>query len=116
MKAANTAVSTWPEMSHVGEKTADPLTLVLYPAEGSGNSTLYEDAGDGFGYENGEYARREVSCDTAADRITARVGEREGRFVPERERAPWSCAALPASRTPSPPTVKMRTGVTGRVR
>jgi alpha-glucosidase len=45
---------------------------------------LYEDAGDGFGYENGEYARRTVSCEGSAANVTVRLGEREGSFVPQR--------------------------------
>ncbi|MDQ3361711.1 MAG: DUF5110 domain-containing protein, partial [Actinomycetota bacterium] len=51
----------------------------------TGSTSLYEDAGDGFGYESGEYARREVSCEASGDRITVRLREREGLFVPQRE-------------------------------
>ena len=51
---------------------------------GAGESNLYADAGNGFGYEQGEYAKRKVYCDTAGDRITVRLGEREGSFIPER--------------------------------
>ena len=72
-------------MAHTGERPVDPLTLLLYPAEGADDSTFYEDAGDGFGYENGEYARRAVSCEEDSGRVTVRIGEREGSFVPQRE-------------------------------
>jgi alpha-glucosidase len=82
---ANTAVPMGPEMAHTGEGPWDPLTLLLYPAEGADDSTFYEDAGDGFGYENGEYARRAVSCEEDAGRVTVRIGERLGSFVPQRE-------------------------------
>jgi hypothetical protein len=61
------------------------LTLLLYPSRGEGESTLYEDAGNGFGYQEGEYARRGISCDQSENRITIRLGEREGSFVPERQ-------------------------------
>ncbi len=81
---ANTPIPMGPDASHTGEPV-DPLTLLLYPAEGVDETTLYEDAGDGFGYENGEFARRTVSCEESGDRITIRVGEREGSFAPERE-------------------------------
>jgi alpha-glucosidase len=81
---ANTAIPMWPEMNHVGERPADPLTLLFYSAEGTGDSTLYEDTGNGFGYEDGEYARRRVGCEASADGISVRLGEREGSFVPER--------------------------------
>jgi alpha-glucosidase len=81
---ANSPIALGPEMSHTAEKPVDPLTFVIYPVRGSGSSVLYEDAGDGFGYESGEYARRTVACETEADCITVRFGVREGSFVPER--------------------------------
>ncbi len=82
---ANAAVPMGPETSHTGERALDPLTFLLYPAEGADESVVYEDAGDGFGYENGEYARRAVSCEESAGVVTVRFGERGGSFVPERE-------------------------------
>ncbi|MGF1472633.1 MAG: glycoside hydrolase family 31 protein [Rubrobacteraceae bacterium] len=82
---ANTAVPLGPEMNHTGELPADPLTFLIYPAEGYGRSDFYEDAGEGYGYEEGEYARREISCETSSGRITVTIGEREGSFVPGRE-------------------------------
>ncbi len=82
---ANTAIPMGPDASHTDERPTDPLTLLVYPAWGTGEATLYEDAGNGFGYERGEYARRKISCETSDDRITVRLGERGGSFVPERE-------------------------------
>jgi alpha-glucosidase len=81
---ANTPIPMGPDANHTGERPVDPLTFRVHPAEGAGESTLYEDAGDGFGYESGEYARRAVSCDTSQDRVAVRLGEREGSFAPER--------------------------------
>jgi alpha-glucosidase len=81
---ANTPIPMGPDANHTGEKPTDPLTLGIHPAEGTGECALYEDAGDGFGYENGEYARRILSCDTSYDRVTIRLGEREGSYSPER--------------------------------
>ncbi len=81
---ANKAVPMGPAFSHT-DKKADLLTLLLYPAEGTGESTLYEDAGNGFGYQSGEYARRTIACEVMGGGITVRIGEREGSFVPERK-------------------------------
>ncbi len=81
---ANTPIPFGPDASHTGERPPNPLTLRIHPAEGSGGAALYEDGGDGFGYEGGEYARRVVSCETSHDRVTVRLGEREGSFAPER--------------------------------
>lgn len=45
-----------PFMEHDGEKPLDPLTLIVcLDAEGRAEGVLYEDAGDGFGYRDGEY-------------------------------------------------------------
>jgi alpha-glucosidase len=56
---ANTPLPLWPEMAHVDEHTPDPLTWRTYLVHGAqaGVGELYEDAGDGFQYESGEWAR-----------------------------------------------------------
>jgi alpha-glucosidase len=82
---ANTAIPMGPDASYTSEKPTDPLTLLVHPAEGTVESTLYEDVGNGFGYREGEYARRRISCQSSDGRITVRISEREGSFVPERE-------------------------------
>jgi alpha-glucosidase len=81
---ANTAIPLWPEMNHVGERPADPLTFLIHPAEGTGDSTLYEDAGNGFAHEGGEYACRSVICEVLGGGISVRLSEQEGSFAPER--------------------------------
>jgi alpha-glucosidase len=81
---ANTALPLWSDMNYVGEKLADPLTLLLYPTEGSDKSVLYEDAGNGFDYTRGEYARRSVKCEVSGASIFVRLSERQSYFVPER--------------------------------
>jgi alpha-glucosidase len=84
---ANTPLPMGPDAAHAGESATGPLTVLVHPATGAapGSTTLYEDAGDGFGYENGDYARREVSCEASGDRVAVRFGAREGSFVPRRE-------------------------------
>jgi alpha-glucosidase len=81
---ANNALPLWPEMNHVGESDADPLTLILYPRVGSGSTALYEDAGDGFEYLDGSFSRRAITCDVGVSRIQIVIGEQEGTFVPVR--------------------------------
>ena len=81
---ANKVIPLGPEMNHTGEKPADPLTLLLYPAPGTGDSNLYEDAGDGFAHLDGEYARRPISCEASSDHVTVHIGGREGSFTPQR--------------------------------
>ncbi|MEK6700765.1 MAG: TIM-barrel domain-containing protein [Planctomycetota bacterium] len=53
---AGTAIPTGPIMQFVGEKPLDTLTLLIAPdSKGQATGTLYEDAGDGLGYQKGEY-------------------------------------------------------------
>jgi alpha-glucosidase len=82
---ANTALPLWPAMDHVGQKEADPLTLVLYPSAGSGTASIYEDAGDGYEYLHGSYSRRSITCAADGASIRVVVGEQEGTFVPTRQ-------------------------------
>ena len=79
-------VPLWPAMNYVGERPADPLTLLIYPAGGRGALELYEDAGDGYAYLQGEYARTRVTCRSDDAGIIVEIGAREGSFVPERTR------------------------------
>jgi alpha-glucosidase len=96
---ANTAVPMGPEASYTSERPTDPLTLLVHPAEGVGESALYEDAGNGFGYTEGEYARRRISCESSDGRITVDVGEREGSFVPERQEVRLQLRGVEAAQT-----------------
>jgi alpha-glucosidase len=86
-----------PDAAHTGGRPADPLTLLVYPVEGNGESTLYEDEGNGFGYEEGEYARRRISCEYSDGRITIRLGARQGSFVPERREVRLVLRGIPTA-------------------
>lgn len=81
---AKTPVPLWPYMSHVEERPPDPLTYLVFPAEGRGELSLYEDAGNGYDHERGGYSRRRVVCEVSGHRITLNLGEREGSFEPPR--------------------------------
>ncbi len=82
---ANTALPLWPVSSSVEQATPDPLTLHLFLAEGSGQATLYEDAGNGYEYQQGVYARRTITCAVEVDEIRVSIGEQEGSYVPPRQ-------------------------------
>jgi alpha-glucosidase len=86
-----------PDAAHTDERPDDPLTLLVYPAEGQGESIFYEDAGNGFGYERGEYARRRISCESSDERISIRLGDRQGSFVPERREIKLELRGVPTA-------------------
>jgi alpha-glucosidase len=83
---ANAPIPLWPEMAYVGQHPPDPLSLVVFPAEGSSSVSLYEDPGEGFEHERGMYARTRLACRTHAGRTTLEIGPREGGFAPQRTR------------------------------
>lgn len=84
----------------------DSLTLLVNPAaDGTAEGTLYEDAGDGYGYRDGEFNRYRLSATTdAKGRITVTMecveGKREAKektlrvgFVTDGKitYSPWIC-------------------------
>ena len=84
---ANTPVPLWPAMAHDGETAADPLTwLVFAAAADAGHAALYEDSGDGYDFEHGQFGRTELMCRVAAGSITFELGAQAGSFDPARQR------------------------------
>ena len=58
-------------------QTNDPIELRVYRGE-DGTFTLYEDEGDNYDYENGEYATIPISWNEATR--TLDIGKRRGKF------------------------------------
>ena len=70
-----------PVMEHTGEAALDPLTLVICPDEaGTADGLLYEDAGDGFAYQGGDYRLAHYLATTDGDVLTVEVAALEGTF------------------------------------
>jgi alpha-glucosidase len=63
------------------EESLDPLTLlVCLDAAGQAEGTLYEDAGDGYGYEHGDYLLTTYHAERAGDgAVVVSVAGAEGR-------------------------------------
>ena len=66
-----------PEMQYVGEKTWDNLELRVYPGA-DGSFTLYEDEGDSYNYEKGQYATITFLWNDRSRSLT--VGVRKGSY------------------------------------
>ena len=66
-----------PEMQYVGEKAWDNLELRIYPGA-DGEFTLYEDEGDNYNYEKGQYATITFRWHDTSRTLT--LGERKGNF------------------------------------
>ncbi|HLK91744.1 MAG TPA: glycoside hydrolase family 31 protein [Polyangia bacterium] len=59
-------------------QSADPLEIRVYKGQ-SGSFTLYEDAGDTYDYESGQYAQILFSWDDGAQQLT--IGARTGSYT-----------------------------------
>ena len=69
------------------ERSLDPLTLlVCLDASGHAAGELYEDAGDGFGYQKGEYALTSYEAAREGSAVVVKIRDRRGRTqIPDRE-------------------------------
>jgi alpha-D-xyloside xylohydrolase len=74
---AGSVVPLGPSLQYASERPADPVELRVYTGA-DGRFTLYEDAGDGYDYERGEYATIEMRWDERKQTLT--IGPRQGRF------------------------------------
>ena len=54
-------------------------------AADAGHAALYEDSGDGYEFEQGQFGRTEVQCRVAAGSITLEFGAQAGAFDPQRQ-------------------------------
>jgi alpha-glucosidase len=60
---ANSPVPMWPAMVYDGARAPDPLTwLVCVARADAGVGELYADAGEGFGYVQGDFRRSRLTC------------------------------------------------------
>lgn len=75
---AGSIVPTGPDMQHVYEKPAEPLTLNIYTGA-DGTYELYEDDGKTYEYENGAFSR--IPLHYAESSGTLTIGDRVGTFA-----------------------------------
>lgn len=74
---AGTILPWGPDVQHSGEKKWDDLELRIYPGADS-KFTLYEDKGDGYEYEKGEYTLTDFAWNDATATLT--IGKRRGSY------------------------------------
>lgn len=74
---AGSVIPMGPVMQYASEDLDPVIELRVYPGA-DGAYTYYEDAGDGWGYERGEYALTRMRWDDAARKLT--LARREGHF------------------------------------
>ena len=88
-------VPMYPVMQYVGEKAIEELTLhVYYLHYGDMTSTLYEDAGDGYDYEQGKYLKRDFRVAGAPSSLRI-YQQTAGHFKPSYDRIKLVIHGLP---------------------
>jgi alpha-glucosidase len=78
---AGAVVPMYPVMQYVGEQAVQELTLHVYHKEGRHTSTLYDDGGEGYGYEQGQATVRTYTTEGTATGIALRQ-QTEGDYQP----------------------------------
>ncbi len=75
---AGTILPVGPQVNYSTEKPWDDLQIRIYPGANA-EFVLYEDEGDNYNYERGQYSTIKLSWDDSARKLT--VGKREGGFI-----------------------------------
>ncbi|MCK9479012.1 MAG: glycoside hydrolase family 31 protein [Firmicutes bacterium] len=70
-------IVTTDEIQFADESMSKPYTITVY-AGADNEFTIYEDSGDGYGYENGEYSEIEIIWDDKNSVLT--LADRKGSF------------------------------------
>jgi alpha-glucosidase len=75
-------VPAGPDIQFTGEKALDPLTLIVNPDHaGRASGVLYEDAGEGFGYQRGEYLLTTYRATSEGGVVTVAIDSAEGSMA-----------------------------------
>ncbi len=77
---AGKVIPMWPPMQYVGENPLEETRLRVYA--GSGETTLYEDAGEGMAYQDGDYRWSYFTCRFSPSRQFTITWRRAGRYQP----------------------------------
>lgn len=71
-----------PNMLYVGEKPIDELTVDIYPDTYS-SFTLYEDDGQSFEYEQGNFCETKFEVSGNSKHVKVLINERHGKYIPQ---------------------------------
>ncbi len=113
---AGAIVPMGPIVQYAAEQTAPPLEIRVYRGA-DGAFTLYDDEGDNYDYEKGEYSTIPLTWNDAAGTLT--IGPRHGKFpgMAEERRPSASCLWMKVMAMALPkPNLPMRLCITPAIR
>lgn len=67
--------------NYVGEKSVEHLYVDVFPSSTSTSFEYYDDDGQSYNYENGQYLKQSITQCKTGDSTTITVGNREGKFT-----------------------------------
>ncbi len=80
--APGAIIPVGPVQQFTDEKALDPLTLIVnLDSAGQASGTLYEDAGDGFAFQKGQFRLTTFAAKREGNAVTVRVAKTEGQLA-----------------------------------
>ena len=84
---AGAIVPLGPVMAYSNEHALDDIELLVAPdAQGHAEGWLYEDAGDGYGYQHGQFLRTHFVAEKSGAGLRVRIAEATGSWAPPAHR------------------------------
>ncbi|HEX9130718.1 MAG TPA: TIM-barrel domain-containing protein [Ktedonobacteraceae bacterium] len=81
----NSIIPTGPLMQYTDQHQTDPLTFTCYmEGDSLAHYTLYEDDGETFAYQNGNFAQTAISCRVYSDEAIVEIEEQFDNYHPPR--------------------------------
>jgi alpha-glucosidase len=77
---AGSILATQPVEQYVGQNPVTEITLDIFPSGSSGKFTVYDDDGDTYNYEKGEYLRQEISAQQEGSETTVKIDSATGSY------------------------------------
>jgi alpha-glucosidase len=87
-----------PVVQHTGQMPGQPLEVTLFPDRGNSERFFYEDAGNGFDYRRGGYARRRFARREDESSFVIEIGEPDGTYRPQPRALRLAVRQISASR------------------
>jgi alpha-D-xyloside xylohydrolase len=72
-----------PDVQYANQRTSEPIQFRVYPGANA-QFTLYEDEGDNYNYEKGQYTTREIAWENGARTLT--VSKPKGKYPGMRDK------------------------------
>jgi alpha-glucosidase len=74
-------VATQSVEQYTGQRSISEITLDIFPAETNADFTVYDDDGETYNYEKGDYLRQEIASQQKGNAISVTIGGATGSYA-----------------------------------